>query len=82
MEDIAYIVDFENSLGVVREIGRAKTMKEADDIIQSFLDARNYKSPYWRKWLDNKDRTKIKVDVGSWTEFFYIYRNDLGQLEV
>lgn len=82
MEEIVYIVTFENSKGVEREIGRAKTMKEANDIIQSFLDAHNYKSYYWRKWLNNNDGTKIKVDVGSWTEFFYIFRNDLGQLEV
>lgn len=82
MEEIVYIVTFENSKGVEREIGRAKTMKEADDIIQSFLDKYKYESFYWRKWMDNEDGTKIKVDVGSWSEFFYIFRNDLGQLEL
>lgn len=82
MRYIEYIVTFKNSKGVEREIGRAKTLKEADDIIQSFLDAHNYYSCYWRKWLDNEDGTKMKIDVGSWSEFFYILRSDLGKLEV
>lgn len=43
---------------------------ETFKIINDFLDDHNYKSYYQRTW--NKDDKTTVVDVGSWTEFFYI----------
>lgn len=57
-------------MGVQREIGKASTRKEANEIIHQFLLDRNYVSYYWR-FAYYPDY--IWVDVGSWSEFFYIY---------
>lgn len=44
---------------------------EANKFIVDFLDEKNYKSHYWRRWnvSDNIER----IDVGSHTEFFEIH---------
>lgn len=60
---------FENSLGNKKVIGQANNKKEAFKIIDDFLDNHNYKCYYKRTW--EKDGFTI-VDVGSWSEFFYI----------
>lgn len=62
-----YRVFFRNSDGVMREIGRGRTIKEAEKPILKFLKDRNYKSYYWRTWEEDG---YIWVDVGSWSEFF------------
>ena len=67
-----YIVYFENSNGDKRQIGAAAQKNEANKFIVDFLDEKNYKSNYWRRWnvSDNIER----IDVGSHTEFFEIHK--------
>lgn len=61
-------VYFGNSLEK-REIGEASNRQEAWKIINEFLDDHNYKSYYVRVW---KSGNFYAVDVGSWSEFFYV----------
>ena len=61
---------FENSKGQKRIIGTAKTNDEAFKVINDFLTDHNYKAYYRRIW--KKDDKTTVVDVGSYTEFFYI----------
>lgn len=65
-----YNILFENSKGQKRIIGTAETKDTAFKVIDEFLDDYKYKSYYKRCW--NTDDKTIVVDVGSWTEFFYI----------
>ena len=65
-----YKVIFENSRHEEREIGTAVDMKGAYKIIDKFLDEHNFKSYY--KNICEIEKCKTKVDVGSWSEFFYI----------
>ena len=62
-------VFFENSYGDKRLIGQSKDKEDAFRIIDNFLKDHNYKCYYKRTW--QKDEYMI-VDVGSWSEFFYI----------
>ena len=63
-------VIFENSKGKKRIIGTAEDQKAAFKVINDFLAEHNYKSYYKRTWkIDDKT---MAVDVGSWTERFYI----------
>lgn len=64
-----YKVIFENSRKQEREICTAVDIKNAYNIIDKFLEEHNYKSYYKRVWEENG---RTKVDVGSWSEFFYI----------
>lgn len=65
-------VTFKNAVGVEHEIGTCETEGEAWGIIQKFLDDHHFKSYYHRvSYVDELNR--YWVDVGSWTEFFYIY---------
>lgn len=64
-----YKVIFENSRKREREIGTAVDTVGAYKIIDKFLDEHNYKS-YYKNVYGVNGRTK--VDVGSWSEFFYI----------
>ena len=64
-----YKVIFENSRKQEREIGTAADMNGAYKIINKFLDEYNFKSYYKRVWEENG---RTKVDVGSWSEFFYV----------
>ena len=64
-----YKVIFKNSKGQEREIGTDVDMNGAYKIIDKFLDDHNFKSYYKRVWEENG---RTKVDVGSWSEFFYI----------
>lgn len=66
-----YIVYFENSNGDKRQIGAAAQKNEANKFIVDFLDEKNYKSHYWRRW-NTKDNIE-RIDVGSHTEFFEIH---------
>ena len=63
-------VIFENSKGKKRTIGTAGTESGAFNLINTFLAEHNYKSYYKRTWkIDDKTTA---VDVGSWSERFYI----------
>ena len=64
-----YRVIFQNSRKQEREIGTAADINSAYDVIDKFIDEHNYKSYYKRAWEENG---MIKVDVGAWSEFFYI----------
>ena len=64
------IIKFENEFGEQREIGKAATREEANKIIHQFLKEHKYKSYYWRYAYHPNF---IWIDVGSWSEFFYIY---------
>ena len=64
------IVKFENSQGIQREIGTAENLESAFKIIDKFLDDHNFKSYYTRL---SAYENHYWVDVGSHTEFFYIY---------
>ena len=63
-------VIFENSRHEERETGTADDMNGAYKIIDKFLDDHNYKSYY--KNICEIEKGKTRVDVGSWSEFFYI----------
>lgn len=66
-----YKVYFTNpSRRTSREIGRGRTLNQAERVIYRFLESKNYKIPYLRFWYD--DYQRYVYDVGSWTEFFYI----------
>lgn len=64
-----YKVIFQNSRQEEREIGTAADMNGAYDVIDKFLDEHNFEIYYRRVWKENG---RTKVDVGSWSEFFYI----------
>ena len=68
-----YIVEFGTTSKVNRVIGEAETIKECYQIIMEFLNDHNYKSRYQRMWIEDG---KVTVDVGSWSEFFWISRSD------
>lgn len=65
-----YRIIFENSRHEEREIGTAVDMECAYKIIDKFLDEHNFKSYY--KNVYEIEKGKTRVDVGSWSEFFYI----------
>ena len=60
---------FKNSKGKERLIAECETVKDIGKEIQRFLDDHNYKSYYWRSWGANGG---VKIDVGSWSEFFFV----------
>ena len=68
-----YIVEFGTKPEKSRIIGEAKTIKECHQIIMKFLNDHSYKSRYQRMWVEDG---KVAVDVGSWSEFFWISRSD------
>lgn len=60
---------FKNSRGKERLIAECETTKDVSREIHKFLDDHNYKSYYSRSWeVDGR----IKIDVGSWSEFFLV----------
>ena len=67
---LKYKVIFENSRHEEREIGTTVDMQEAYKIIDKFLEGHNFKSYY--KNVYEIEKGKIRVDVGSWSEFFYV----------
>ena len=74
MNNLKYIIEFNNGYST-RVIGEADSYQEARQVVVKFLEEKNYKSHYWRSWA-TEDGKKIQLDVGSWSEFFYISRND------
>lgn len=61
---------FQNSRGEERVIAEPSDKKEAVKEINKFLDDHKYKSYYMNvcEYEDNK----LRIDVGSWSEFFYL----------
>ena len=67
---------FENSQGMMYEIGDCANWTEVCDTIDNYIDKCNENKPadqrfisyYKRIWKENG---MTKIDVGSWSEFFY-----------
>lgn len=66
------VVTFKDKYGNERSIGSCDSKKSAFKLIDDFLASHNYKSYYYRTSYD-VDNNRLVVDVGSWSEFFYIY---------
>lgn len=65
-----YKVYFTNpSKRTSREIGKGRNLKKAERVVYRFLEEKHYTSPYWRF---SYDKNRVWIDVGSWSEFFYI----------
>jgi hypothetical protein len=71
---------FENSRGYIRQIAHCDTWADVYRSIDDFIDQANaakspgttrFKSYYKRIWED-EEKGMTKIDVGSWSEFFYI----------
>ena len=67
---MVYNVLFENSKGQSRIIDTVENEESALKVINDFLNDHNYE-PYYRRIWEKDDKTTV-VDVGSYTEFFYI----------
>lgn len=67
-----YKIYFEKN-GLKREIGKSSTEEEARKVINDFLKERKYQSYYWN--IIKIDSKTERIDVGSWTEFFYVYES-------
>lgn len=63
---------FKNSRRQKREIAEVSTVEEAYQAICKFCSDRNFEIHYYRTIKRNNE---IKVDVGSHTEFFYIFED-------
>ena len=69
-----YEVWFVNSQGQHRLIGTANDRDFAGKIISDFLNKHNYRHYYTRGFM--VDEKTEKLDVGSYTEFFYVIKKD------
>lgn len=61
---------FQNSLGEKRLIGEPVDKKELVSEIHSFLNERSFTSFYMN--VCEYESEKLRIDVGSWSEFFYV----------
>ena len=61
---------FQNSRGEERVIAEPQNREEISKEINKFLDDHNFKSYYMNVCED--DNGRLRIDVGSWSEFFYI----------
>ena len=62
---------FQESNGNERFLNYISDIEKAYSIIDKFLEDKKYKS-YYKIGNDYED--KIVIDVGSWSEFFIIYK--------
>ena len=81
---LVYPVFFENSYGKEHVIAEVQTMKEAFAAIREFCKDRNYNIYYTRCWVDEKEYEgspcfDLTFDVGSWSEFFHVYFDNMNQ---
>lgn len=60
---------FQNNKGEERLIAEPSNREEVNKEINKFLDNHSFKSYYTRVWEENG---RLKLDVGSHTEFFYL----------
>ena len=79
-------VFFENSEGKEHVIAEVQTMDEALSVIREFLDEHGYKSYYTCFWLEETEYENVPCvvltfDVGSWSEFFHIYFDNMLQAD-
>ena len=65
---------FKNSRGIMRPL-LSGTEEECWAGIKEFLRANNYTSCYYRVW--ETEPGVRQIDVGSWSEFFYISDHEL-----
>jgi hypothetical protein len=65
-----YLVYFENSRGIEREIAAVGSREAAFVAIDKFLNEHKYKSYY--KNISEYPDGSLSVDVGSWTERFIV----------
>ena len=72
-------LNFENSIGVERCIAEVSNIDEAHLQIRKFLDEHNFKSNYTRRW--NPQPWHTVFDVGSHTEFFHLYDEEMMNRE-
>lgn len=68
---------FQNSFGEERVIAEPSNRKEAFKEINKFLNDHNYKSYYTN--IHEVDG-RLRIDVGSWSEFFYLENISLKEL--
>ena len=61
---------FQNSRGEERVIAEPSNREEVNKEINKFLDDHNYKSYYQNVCED--DNGRLRIDVGSWSEFMII----------
>lgn len=60
---------FQNSRCEERVIAEPTNREEVSKEIKKFLADHSFKSYYTRVWEENG---RLKFDVGSWSEFFYL----------
>lgn len=60
---------FQNSKKEERILAESDSLKECLDKMKEFLKEKNFTSYYQRTWEENG---RLKIDVGSWTEFFFL----------
>lgn len=70
------VLFFENSYGARRVLTTPQTFEEAVRDISKFLKDHSYTSYYMRTWRADEDDCQLVFDVGSHTEFFYLYKED------
>jgi hypothetical protein len=63
---------FQNSRNEERVIAECSTIGEVHKEIDKFLKEHNFKSYYTRVIQDWINPDRIRLDVGSWTEFFFV----------
>ena len=68
---------FQYSLVEARVSAKPQNKKEAVKEINKFLDDHNYKSYYMNVCED--DNGRLRIDVGSWSEFFYLENMSLEE---
>ena len=61
---------FQNSRGEERVIAEPQNREEVVKEINKFLDDHNYKSYYMN--VCEYDNGKLRIDVGSWSEFMIV----------
>ena len=61
---------FQNSRGEERVIAEPQNKEEVVKEINKFLDDHNYKSYYMN--VCEYDNGKLRIDVGSWSEFMIV----------
>lgn len=66
---------FRSSNGNERIIAEISSLDEANIEIDKFLEEHNYISYYRRLW--NESDNRMVIDVGSWSEFFVLEKEEV-----
>lgn len=59
---------------IKKQIGVSDDLSQCYKFIEDFLDEKNYEPPYWRM---SKYKDHLWIDVGSYTEFFEIWGENI-----